>query len=284
MAGRWDSVFAFRHCQNHRIRTFPGERLSPSRKSIRPAEFSAGNRAGLLRPDVERFRYRRLADKLLTEDGVSIIFGCMTSNSRKAILAALERRNGLLWYPANYEGFDIPPTSTTPARRPPAHAPAWAVPDRQVRQRYRAGRIRLHFPARDKPGSCAIWSKAPAARIVSENYVPWDPDAITLKRVNLRDSQGQAERHRLHHHRRGVRSFYQIYRDQGLDPAQWSDSEASPSRKPRSRSSVPNYAPATLPRRPISRAIIPPRRRSFARRSASVLARPNAPRSIRKRL
>ena len=48
--------------------------------------------------------YRRLADKLLTEDGVSIIFGCMTSASRKAIVAALERRNGLLLYPANYEG------------------------------------------------------------------------------------------------------------------------------------------------------------------------------------
>src|SRR5262245_48417127 len=49
--------------------------------------------------------YRRLADKLLTEDGVNVIFGCLLSASRKALLGSLERRNGLLWYPGNYEGF-----------------------------------------------------------------------------------------------------------------------------------------------------------------------------------
>ena len=40
--------------------------------------------------------YRKLADRLLTEDGISVIFGCSTSAARKAILPAIERRNGLL--------------------------------------------------------------------------------------------------------------------------------------------------------------------------------------------
>jgi len=65
--------------------------------------------------------YRRLADKLLTEDGVSIIFGCMTSVCRKAILAALERRNGLLWYPANYEGFEYSPNIIYTGAAPNQH-------------------------------------------------------------------------------------------------------------------------------------------------------------------
>ncbi len=50
-----------------------------------------------------------LAKKLLAEDGVSSIFGCYTSASRKAILPVVERLNGLLWYPTPYEGFEFSP-------------------------------------------------------------------------------------------------------------------------------------------------------------------------------
>jgi branched-chain amino acid transport system substrate-binding protein len=53
--------------------------------------------------------YRKLADRLLTEDGASVIFGCSTSAERKAVLPAIERRNGLLWYPSLYEGFEYSP-------------------------------------------------------------------------------------------------------------------------------------------------------------------------------
>jgi ABC-type branched-subunit amino acid transport system substrate-binding protein len=53
--------------------------------------------------------FARLADRLLTEDGVSTIFGCYTSSSRKAVLPIVERRNGLLWYPTLYEGFEYSP-------------------------------------------------------------------------------------------------------------------------------------------------------------------------------
>ena len=53
--------------------------------------------------------YRKMADRLLTEDGISVIFGCSTSAQRKAVLPAIERRNGLLWYPSLYEGFEYSP-------------------------------------------------------------------------------------------------------------------------------------------------------------------------------
>lgn len=53
--------------------------------------------------------YVHLARKLMIEDGVTSIFGCYTSASRKAIMPVLERFNGLLWYPTPYEGFEASP-------------------------------------------------------------------------------------------------------------------------------------------------------------------------------
>jgi ABC-type branched-subunit amino acid transport system substrate-binding protein len=60
-------------------------------------------------PGSEPSKFARFADRLLTEDGVSTIFGCYTSSSRKAVLPVVERRNGLLWYPTLYEGFEYSP-------------------------------------------------------------------------------------------------------------------------------------------------------------------------------
>ncbi len=49
------------------------------------------------------------AYRLLTEDNITMIFGCYTSSSRKAVLPVVERHNGLLWYPTLYEGFEYSP-------------------------------------------------------------------------------------------------------------------------------------------------------------------------------
>ena len=49
------------------------------------------------------------AKRLMIEDGVTMIFGCYTSSSRKAVLPVVERLNGLLWYPTLYEGFECSP-------------------------------------------------------------------------------------------------------------------------------------------------------------------------------
>ena len=44
------------------------------------------------------------AKQLLTEDKVSVTFGCWTSVSRKSCLPVFEEHNGLLFYPVQYEG------------------------------------------------------------------------------------------------------------------------------------------------------------------------------------
>lgn len=58
-------------------------------------------------PGSEPANYGRLAKRLMVEDGVTTMFGCYTSSSRKAVLPVVERLNGLLWYPTLYEGFEF---------------------------------------------------------------------------------------------------------------------------------------------------------------------------------
>jgi len=60
-------------------------------------------------PGSASMSYVYLARKLMVEDGVTSIFGCYTSASRKAIMPVVERFNGLLWYPTPYEGFEASP-------------------------------------------------------------------------------------------------------------------------------------------------------------------------------
>lgn len=58
-------------------------------------------------PGSDSRSYGLYAKKLMVEDGVSTIFGCYTSSSRKAVLPVVERLDGLLWYPTLYEGFEF---------------------------------------------------------------------------------------------------------------------------------------------------------------------------------
>jgi len=49
------------------------------------------------------------ARQLIEEDGVASIFGCWTSDSRKAVKPVVEELYNLLWYPVQYEGFEASP-------------------------------------------------------------------------------------------------------------------------------------------------------------------------------
>ena len=62
-----------------------------------------------LDPKSEPAQYRSCAEQLLLDEGISVLFGCSTSSSRKAVLPVIERCNGLLWYCSLYEGFEFSP-------------------------------------------------------------------------------------------------------------------------------------------------------------------------------
>ncbi len=58
------------------------------------------------------------AEKLIVDEQVSVIFGCWTSASRKAVKPVIERYGNLLFYPVSYEGLEVSPniiyTGSTP--------------------------------------------------------------------------------------------------------------------------------------------------------------------------
>lgn len=60
-------------------------------------------------PASEPAAFGKLAKQLMVADGITTMFGCYTSSSRKAVLPVIERLNGLLWYPTLYEGFEFSP-------------------------------------------------------------------------------------------------------------------------------------------------------------------------------
>jgi len=47
------------------------------------------------------------ARQLLSQDKVSVVFGCWTSVSRKSVLPVFKELNGLLFYPVQYEGEEL---------------------------------------------------------------------------------------------------------------------------------------------------------------------------------
>lgn len=60
----------------------------------------------------------REAERLILEQHVDVIFGCWTSACRKAVKPIMEKHNGLLFYPGQYEGLELSPniiyTGATP--------------------------------------------------------------------------------------------------------------------------------------------------------------------------
>ena len=47
------------------------------------------------------------AKQLISQDKVSVVFGCWTSVSRKSVLPVFEASNSLLFYPVQYEGEEL---------------------------------------------------------------------------------------------------------------------------------------------------------------------------------
>lgn len=77
--------------------------------------------AVIMNPRSEWQLYAEQAQAMLTQKKVAAIFGCWTSASRKQVLPIIERENGLLFYPSQYEGEEESPaaiyTGATPRQQ-----------------------------------------------------------------------------------------------------------------------------------------------------------------------
>ena len=65
--------------------------------------------AVILNPRSDWTTYAEHAETMLTQHKVAAIFGCWSSASRKQVLPVVERANGLLFYPSQYEGQEQSP-------------------------------------------------------------------------------------------------------------------------------------------------------------------------------
>ena len=162
--------------------------------------------------------YRRLADRLLTQDEVSVIFGCSSSAQRKAVLPAIERRNGLLWYPSLYEGFEYSPNVIYTGAVPNQNS--FPLADYLVRH---CGR-RLYFVGsdyiypRESNRIMRDLIESYGGEIVGEDYVAMEAPPQRLRGVLAAIKSAAPDVVFSTVVGRTAQSFYRLYREAGFDP------------------------------------------------------------------
>jgi len=162
--------------------------------------------------------YRKLADRLLTEDGISVIFGCSTSAARKAILPAIERRNGLLWYPSLYEGFEYSPNVIYTG----ASTNQNSFPLAEYLIRTYGSRVFLvgsdYVYPRESNRIMRDLITSYGGEIAGEIYVPMDASVADLNAVLNKVKQQGPDVLFSTVVGRTAQSFYRLYREAGFEP------------------------------------------------------------------
>jgi urea transport system substrate-binding protein len=120
-------------------------------------------------------------EKLLTDDCVAAIFGGWTSSSRKAMKPVVEKDNGLLFYPVQYEGLESSKNiyytgATTNQQILPAME---FLKSKGVKTLFLAGSDYV-FP-RTANAIIKLYAKELGIKIVGEEYVPLDKDDWTTQ-------------------------------------------------------------------------------------------------------
>lgn len=163
--------------------------------------------------------YRRQADLLLTEGGISVIFGCSTSAERKAILSAIERRNGLLWYPSLYEGFEYSPNVIYTGASPNQNS----FPLAEYLLGHHGKRVFMvgsdYVYPRESNRIMRDLIESRGGEIAGEIYVPMDATPAQLGTVLGRVKEQQPDVLFSTVVGRTAQNFYRLYREAGFEPS-----------------------------------------------------------------
>ncbi|MGF1624753.1 MAG: transporter substrate-binding domain-containing protein [Alphaproteobacteria bacterium] len=164
-------------------------------------------------------RYAACAERLLSEDGVRIIVGGYMSSTRKAVLPVVERRNGLLAYPAMYEGFEFSRNVIYAGATPNQHSvPLARYLIANYGKRFYLVGTRYVFPVEANRVMTTLVTEH-QGQVVSERYVSFEDGRRVFDDI-VRDIRSKApdvifatvvgE---------NANCLYRAYRDAGLDPA-----------------------------------------------------------------
>ena len=173
-----------------------------------------------LDPKSDPVEYQRLAEHLLLEEGVSVIFGCSASSCRKAVLPAIERRNGLLWSCSLYEGFEFSPNVIYTGASPNQNTLQLAA----YLLRHRGKRLFLigsdYIYPRETNRIMREVVEQHGGEILEELYLPFDASTGSVSNAVKVIQKTRPDVVFSTLVGRPGREFYRLYRELGVDPAQ----------------------------------------------------------------
>lgn len=135
-------------------------------------------------PHSDNTNYKRLVERLITEDKVNVIFGGYMSSSRKAMLPIVEKYNKLLFYPEQYEGFEFSNNVVYTGAAPNQNIVQLAdyMVSRFGNRIYMIG-SRYNYPYETNRTMQSLISNFPGNAIVGERYVSLYANPAAIEEV-----------------------------------------------------------------------------------------------------
>ena len=170
-------------------------------------------------PECIAQNYGRMAERLLVDDRVNVIFGCYMSSSRKVVMPVVEKYRRLLFYPTLYEGFEFSHNIIYTGAAPNQNsAPLAEYMARNFGPRvYLVGSDYI-FPYESNRIMSDFIHDQPGGEKLGERYVRLDAserDFLSIVR-DIKDKQPDFVFSTVVG--KGTRMLYQAFGDLGLDP------------------------------------------------------------------
>ena len=171
-------------------------------------------------PECVPRNYRLLAEKMVQEDGINVIFGCYMSSTRKAVMPVVEKWQRLLMYPTPYEGFEFSRNIIYTGAAPNQNSAQLA----EYMTRLFGVRVYLVgsdyiYPYESNRIMSDFILERPGGAKLAERYVRLDAterDFLSIVR-DIKDKQPDFVFSTVVG--KGTRMLYQAYADAGLDPS-----------------------------------------------------------------
>ena len=171
-------------------------------------------------PECVPQKYRLLAEKLVQDDRINVIFGCYMSSTRKAVMPVVEKWQRLLLYPTPYEGFEFSRNIIYTGAAPNQNSAQLA----DYMTRHFGVRIYLVgsdyiYPYESNRIMSDFILERPGGTKLAERYVRLDAterDFLPIAR-DIKDKQPDFIFSTVVG--KGTRMLYQAFADAGLDPA-----------------------------------------------------------------
>jgi branched-chain amino acid transport system substrate-binding protein len=170
-------------------------------------------------PHSDNTSYKRLIERLITEDKVNVIFGGYMSSSRKAMLPIVEKYNKLLFYPEQYEGFEFSNNVVYTGAAPNQNIVQLAdyMVSRFGHRIYMVG-SRYNYPYETNRTMQSLISNFPGNAIVGERYVSLYANPAALEEIVRDIMEKRPDFIFCTLIGRSVSYLYQAFRSFGLDP------------------------------------------------------------------